>query len=104
MPWRRSLLFLVLCTATVSAADWPQWLGPNRDCSSPEIVVPWKAPLKVLWHKPVGDGHSSPVVAAGKVFLHTKVADKDKEEISAYDAKTGELLWHTAYDLSLIHI
>ncbi|HBI42624.1 MAG TPA: hypothetical protein DDY78_07160 [Planctomycetales bacterium] len=98
MPWRRSLLFLVLCTATVSAADWPQWLGPNRDCSSPEIVVPWKAPLKVLWHKPVGDGHSSPVVAAGKVFLHTKVADKDKEEISAYDAKTGELLWHTAYD------
>ena len=54
--------------------------------------------VKVLWHKPVGDGHSSPVVAGGKVFLHTKVADKDQEQISAYDAKTGEILWHTAYD------
>jgi outer membrane protein assembly factor BamB len=98
MPLRRSLLFLLFCTATISAADWPQWLGANRDCSSPEIVAPWKTPLKVLWHKPVGDGHSSPVVAGGKVFLHTKVADKDQEQISAYDAKTGEFLWHTAYD------
>ena len=98
MPWRCSLLFLMCCTASVSAADWPQWLGPHRDCSSPEIVVPWNKPLKVLWRKPVGDGHSSPVVAGGKVFLFTKVADKDQEEISAYDAKTGELLWHTAYD------
>ena len=82
MPWRRSLLLLVLCVASAPAADWPQWLGPNRDCSSPEIVVPWKEPLKVLWHKPVGEGHSSPVVAGGKVFLHTKVKDKDQEEIS----------------------
>ncbi len=98
MPWRRSLIFLILCTAPIAAADWPQWLGPTRDCSSPEIVVPWKGPLKVLWRKPVGDGHSSPVVAGGKVFLHTKGAGKDQEEISAYDAKTGERLWHTAYD------
>jgi outer membrane protein assembly factor BamB len=98
MLWRRTLLLFVLCTAPAAAADWPQWLGRNRDCSSPEIVVPWKTPLKVLWHKAVGDGHSSPVVAGGKVFLHTKVADKDQEQISGYDAKTGELLWHTAYD------
>ena len=97
MPWRCSLLFLTCCMASVSAADWPQWLGPQRDCSSSEIVVPWNKPLKVLWRKRIGDGHSSPVVAGGKVFLFTKVADKDQEEISAYDAKTGELLWHTAY-------
>ncbi len=98
MSWRSSLLFVICFTAPISAADWPQWLGPNRDCASPEIIVPWKGPLKVLWRKRVGDGHSSPVVAGGKVFLHTKVADKDQEEISAYDAKTGERLWHTAYD------
>ena len=98
MPWRRSLLLLSLCVASAPAADWPQWLGPNRDGSSSETVVPWKEPLKVLWHKPVGEGHSSPVVAGGKVFLHTKVKDQDQEEISAYDAKTGELLWHKAYD------
>ena len=98
MPWRRSLFLLALNTALASAADWPQWLGANRDCSSPEIVVPWKGSIKVLWHKTVGDGHSSPVVAGGKLYLHTKVAGKDQEEISAYDAKTGDLLWHTPYD------
>ena len=97
MPWRRSLLLIVLCIASAPAADWPQWLGPNRDCSSSEVVTPWKD-LKVLWRKPVGDGHSSPVVAGGKVFVFTKVKDKDQEEISAYDAKSGEMLWHTAYD------
>ncbi len=98
MPWRRSLFLLSFCIASASAADWPQWLGPNRDCSSAEIVVPWKTPLKILWRQPVGEGHSSPVVAGGKVFLHAKVKDQDQEEISAYDAKTGDRLWHKAYD------
>ena len=98
MPWRRSLLLLALCVASAPAADWPQWLGPNRDGSSSETVVAWKEPLKTLWHKPVGDGHSSPVVAGGKVFLFTKVKDQNQEELSAYDAKTGELQWHKAYD------
>ena len=98
MPWRRSLFLLSLFVASAPAADWPQWLGPNRDGSSAETVVPWKAPLKILWRKPVGEGHSSPVVAGGKVFLFTKVADKDQEEIAAYDAQGGDLLWHKAYD------
>ena len=98
MPWRRSLLLLAFCVASAPAADWPQWLGPNRDCSSPEIVVPWKGPLKILWRKPVGQGHSSPVTAGGKVFLHTKVKDEDQEELTAYDAKSGDVLWHKIYD------
>ena len=98
MPWRRSLLLMAFCVASAPAADWPQWLGPNRDGSSPEIVVAWKEPLKILWRKPVGEGHSSPVVAGGKVFLFTRVADQDQEEISAYDAKSGDRLWHKAYD------
>jgi outer membrane protein assembly factor BamB len=93
-----SLVFLALCATSAVAADWPQWLGPNRDCSSPETIAPWKGDLKVLWRKPVGEGHSSPVVAGGKVFLFTKVKDKDQEEITAYDAKTGEVAWHTGYD------
>jgi outer membrane protein assembly factor BamB len=97
MRWIRPLILLTACVAP-AAADWPQWLGPNRDGSSPETVAPWKGDLKVLWHKPVGEGHSSPVVAGGKVFLFTKVKDKEQEEIAAYDAKTGDLLWHTPYD------
>jgi outer membrane protein assembly factor BamB len=93
----RSLLVLLLACAPAAAADWPQWLGPRRDGSSTEVVKPWKGDLKVLWRQPVGAGHSSPVIAGGKVYLHTRVKDKDAEELTAYDARTGKRLWGRSY-------
>jgi outer membrane protein assembly factor BamB len=93
----RSLLVLLLLGAVARAADWPQWLGPNRDGSSTDTVAVWKHAPKVLWRQPVGEGHSSPVVAGGRVFLHTKIKDKDEEEVAAFDAKTGMPLWNTPY-------
>jgi outer membrane protein assembly factor BamB len=50
-----------------------------------------------VWRRAVGEGHSSPVVAGGRVFLHSKVQDKNDEEVAAYDAKTGKELWHATY-------
>jgi outer membrane protein assembly factor BamB len=80
------------------AEDWPQWLGPRRDNSSTEKVKPWQGKLEVLWRKPAGEGYSSPVVADGRVFIHAKVANKNEEEIIAFDAKSGEELWRTPYE------
>jgi outer membrane protein assembly factor BamB len=97
MPRLRSLLWILLLTAPAAAEDWPQWLGPRRDGTSAEKVVPWTAAPKVVWRMPVGEGHSSPVVAGGKVFLHTKVKDKEAEEVTAFDAAGGKVLWHTPY-------
>jgi outer membrane protein assembly factor BamB len=97
MPWLRSLVVSLLFAPVVAAADWPQWLGPTRDGASPEAVRPWRAPPKVLWRQPVGEGHSSPVVAGGKVYLLTKVADQNEEALSAYEANSGKRLWQTAY-------
>lgn len=91
-----SIVVFLLTITTASAADWPQWLGPNRDGSSPETVAPWTTPPKVLWKQPVGEGHSAPVVADGKVYLFSKVADKDDEQVEAFDAITGKLLWTQA--------
>jgi outer membrane protein assembly factor BamB len=96
MPWLRTTLIL-LVSAVPAAADWPQWLGPHRDGSTSEKVAPWKGDLKVLWRHPVGEGHSSPVVAGGRVYLHTKVKGQEEEALTAYDAKTGEQLWQTSY-------
>ncbi len=93
-----TLAVLVVLSPFAAAADWPQWLGPNRDGSVPEKVVPWKGDLKVLWRADVGEGHSSPVVAGGLVYLHTKVAGKDAEMVQAFDAKTGNEVWKQAYD------
>lgn len=92
------VLVAVFAVVPAFAEDWPQWLGPRRDNSSTEKVAPWQGKLQVLWRKPVGEGHSSPVVAEGRVFIHAKIADKNEEELVAYDAKSGEELWRTRYE------
>ncbi|MHB1426977.1 MAG: PQQ-binding-like beta-propeller repeat protein [Gemmataceae bacterium] len=98
----RSLLLTgIICsfaTLPARAEDWPQWLGPRRDNSSTEKIAPWKGKRKILWRKRVGEGHSSPVVAGGRVFIHAKVENKNEEEIVAFDAKSGEELWRTRYE------
>ncbi len=97
MPWFRSLAVLVVCASVGRAADWPQWLGPDRDGATAEKVVPWKGPLKVLWRQPLGEGHSSPVVAGGRVYVHARVPGADSEVLHAFDAKDGKPLWSTPY-------
>src|SRR5262245_2691448 len=93
----RSLVVLLAVASLATAADWPQWLGPNRDGASPETVTPWKEAPKVLWRQPFGEGYSSPVVVGGRVFLHARVKDQEAEEVVAFDAVTGKQLWRDAY-------
>ncbi len=92
------LVAFLLCSLGAVAADWPQWLGPERDGGTTEVVAPWKEPPRVLWRRPVGEGNSSPVIVGGKVFLHTKLKDKPTEDVTAYDVETGNALWRTAYE------
>src|SRR5438309_7981998 len=94
---RPSLLLLLFAVPAV-AGDWPQWLGPRRDAYTDETVPPWKGPLKELWRQPMGEGNSSPVVAAGRVFVHTRVAGKNAEAVVAFDAASGKELWRTPYE------
>lgn len=98
MPRILTVAVALLLAAPVSAGDWPQWLGPNRDGISPEKVEPWKGAPTVLWKKPAGEGHSSPVVADGRVFIHAKIAGKDEEEVVAFAVADGKELWRTKYD------
>lgn len=91
------LLALALCgTASASAADWPQWMGPARNGASPETGLLTQWPTggpKVLWKVPGGDGYSSLAVAGGKVF--TLVMRGEDELVLALDAATGKELWKT---------
>jgi len=100
MRWSCSWAMLMFSSLPVWAADWPQWLGPNRDNSSSEKIAPWTAPPKVLWRQSVGEGNSSPVVADGRVFVHAKIAGKNEEELLAFRAENGEPLWNAKYSRS----
>jgi len=96
----RSFLVLGIAMFTAAlgrAADWPQFLGPTRDNVSPEAVEPWKDGPKVLWKQPVGEAHSSPVVAGGVVYVFFKPAGKDDDALAAFDAKTGNKKWEQSY-------
>lgn len=106
-------------TLALPAADWPQFLGATRDGATPETVLPWKGELKSLWKQPVGEAHSSPVVANGIVYAFYQPAEKSNalasvggsmiypgfhseggsaDALAAFDTKTGERIWEKSYD------
>jgi len=92
------LAFFALAPAATQAGDWPQWLGPTRDGVSPEVVKPWTERLKPSWRYSVGEGHSSPVVAGGRVYLHFKTPNAESETLLCLNAQTGEKVWSSAVD------
>jgi outer membrane protein assembly factor BamB len=98
MNWLRATLAALVCSSPALAADWPQWLGPKRNGASTEAIEPWKDAPGVVWRAKVGPGFSSPVVAAGRVFVHARVPGQEQEEIIAFDATSGQEIWRTPYD------
>lgn len=95
---RSAFASLLLTATTAAAADWPQFLGPNRDSASTEKVAAWTGTLKAAWSVPVGNAHSSPVVSGDTVFAFYQPKGKDADAIAAFDAKTGDKLWEKSYD------
>src|SRR5688572_3994004 len=74
-------------------ADWPQFLGPQRNGTSSAAIT--LKNLKPAWKKDVGAGFSSPVVAGGKLILHHRVGDS--EVVECMNAATGERIWKLEY-------
>jgi outer membrane protein assembly factor BamB len=100
---RRTVPAVVIASALIvsgAAADaqWPQWRGPTRDGLVPPAQVPgtWPSAPTVKWKQPVGEGYSSPVVADGRVFVHSRTSPA--EFVSAFDLQSGKPLWSARYD------
>lgn len=80
----------VLAIASQVRADWPQFLGPQRNglYQGPPIVSTFPAAgPKVVWSKKVGQGLSGPVVVGNRVILFHRVGDR--ELVESLDAATG---------------
>ncbi len=83
-------------TARLFAQDWPQWRGPNRDGSAPgQPAQAWPEKLKQTWKVTVGEGHSSPVVGAGRVYQFARLGER--EVATAWDLAAGRKLWELGY-------
>lgn len=91
------ILFCFLSTISL-AADWPQWLGPNRDGISSETgwssSWPGDGP-KEVWRLSVGTGYSSMAVSDGRVYT---MGNADKTDtVYCLNADTGAEIWKHSY-------
>src|ERR1051326_6804067 len=87
------------CALNASAADWPQWRGPNREgVSSEKVKWPAGGP-KVIWKASVGTGFSSVSVSHGRVY--TMGNEGEKDTIWCLDAAKGKPVWQHTYDSPL---
>lgn len=115
MPIRLTFCVMLAATSLASAADWPQWMGPNRDDVWSETGIlesfPEAGP-KFLWRKSIHGGFAGPAVVGSKVYVtdYVRSAGDDKpaptkrnelqgtERILCLDAKTGDELWKHEYE------
>ncbi|MDY3558813.1 PQQ-like beta-propeller repeat protein [Gemmata sp. JC673] len=109
--------FLALALPASHAADWPQWMGPNRDDVWAETGIVKAFPaggLKPTWTAAIGAGYSGPAVAGGRVYVLDRVLAKgaanpedpfdtkqkvnSTERVLCFDAKDGKELWKREYE------
>ena len=114
MTWRLGFgLFLV--PLILSGADWPQWLGPQRDGVWREegVVTTLKQRPPLRWERAIGGGYAGPAVAQGRVYVLDRQLAQGKrnpanpfergqvpgtERVLCLNEADGKLLWQQEYD------
>jgi hypothetical protein len=97
----RVVLAAIALASSATAADWPQFLGPDRSgvYTGPPLAETWDAKgPRVAWRKPVGQGFAGPVVVQDRVVLFHRLANS--EVVEALSTRTGERLWDYSYPTS----
>ena len=81
------------------AADWPQYLGPNRNAIYPDkaLTKTWPANgPKVIWKKKdIGEGLCGLVISGEKAILFHEIERRDV--IECLNTKTGKSIWSNQY-------
>ena len=92
-------LFLA-STIHTTAADWPNWLGPNKDGVSGEILPDDVTIGAPVWKADVGIGFSSISVANGSVYT---MGHRDgKETVWKLSAESGDVEGRYTYAAELM--
>ncbi len=94
----RRFAIVVLVLPGAVQGDWPQWRGPSRNGVVVDAPAHWPPTLAKLWSVEVGEGHSSPVIAQGRVFTLTRVGEE--EVVRAHHLNDGTQIWEQRYSAS----
>jgi outer membrane protein assembly factor BamB len=78
------------------AAVWPQWRGTSRDGAGqlqrPDV---WPPQLGRVWSVEVGEGHSTPVADAQRVYVFARQGEE--EVLLALDRQDGREVYRRSY-------
>jgi outer membrane protein assembly factor BamB len=88
-------IFLSVSLATVTAQDWPQWRGTNRDARVSGFKAPaeWPQQLKQDWKISVGFADATPALVNNKLYVFTRQGEN--EVLQCLDAATGKQIWQS---------
>lgn len=97
---KSSVLVLVFMSIVGGCwADWPQYLGPDRNAVTTGVKLarswPEGGPEK-LWSLPVGDGHGGASVHGDEVFILDRIVD-ESDILRCIDFATGKEKWRYTY-------
>lgn len=94
----RIALLLTLIVRASATAQWPDRHGPSLDghvtaVDAKGLPTAWSETENIAWKAPLhGEGHSSPVILDGKVWLTAATEDGTKQYVLCVDEATGEVL------------
>jgi outer membrane protein assembly factor BamB len=98
MRWTFFCAFVIATSSTFTTADdWPHWRGLGRNSVVAELSG-WNTgswTLEDSWDASVGEGSSSPLIVAGRVY--TMGWRSGQDHIGCLDAETGETIWSVSY-------
>jgi len=95
-----SIFAFLFGALSIYAQDWPQFLGPERNSTSPQknLLRSWpESGPEVLWTTDVGKGFGGPVIKDGKVYLLDR-DDATGDIMRCFDFNNGKELWRYSYD------
>ncbi|MEM9291185.1 MAG: PQQ-binding-like beta-propeller repeat protein [Acidobacteriota bacterium] len=105
---RHRLLALLVAASLIwvlplSADDWPQFEGANRDITAPaqDLLTSWpdSADEITVWKRDLGEGNSAISVVDGR--LYTQFAVGEDEFLGAFQASDGKEIWRVRTDSKL---
>ena len=98
----RHLLYLFLIATihlNLSAAEWPQFLGPDRTgkITDPKFKGSFGNGPKEVWKNNVGEGFGGAAISKKEVFILDR-HDDELDIVKCFALKSGKLKWKNEKD------